>query len=172
MRRICYSIAMSLDGYVAGPQGEYDWIVMDPEIDFASVMDRFDAIVMGRKSFEASQQMGGGPGMPGVKVYVVSNTLKQDQHPEVHILAHDLKEEMTRMRNEPGKDLWLFGGGHLFRSLLEFGLVDTVEVAVIPVLLGGGIPLLPNSNIRCKLKLKECKTYKKTGTVSLEYTVA
>jgi dihydrofolate reductase len=168
MRKIIYSVAMSLDGYVAGPKGEADWIVMDPEIDFMSMMSRFDTILMGRRTFEAAQGHGGGGAMPGVKSIVVSRTLRQQDHPGVTII-NDLATAISKLRSATGKDIWLFGGGSLFRSLLELGLVDTIEVAVIPVLLGGGIPLLPAESPRTTLKLVSSKTYKTTGTLALEY---
>jgi dihydrofolate reductase len=74
-------------------------------------------------------------------------------------------------RAGPGKDIWLFGGGSLFRSLLDLGLVDTIEIGVIPVLLGGGIPLLPARSQRTTLRLVSSKVYKTTGTLGLEYAV-
>jgi dihydrofolate reductase len=169
MKRIRYSVAMSLDGYIAGPNGEADWIIMDPEIDFGALMNSFDTILMGRRTFEVAQAYGGGT-MPGMKAFVVSSTLRQEDHPNVTILSRDLKEAISKLRSGPGKDIWLFGGGTLFRSLLDAGLVDTVEVAVIPVLLGGGMPLLPPPANRAKLKLVGSKTYK-TGILSLEYEV-
>ena len=172
MRRICYSVAMSLDGYIAGPNGENDWIVMDPEIDFAAIMGRFDTVLMGRKTFEMSRAMHGGGSMPGVKGIVVSSTLQPADYPDVTIVCKDLAAELKRLRKEPGKDIWLFGGGTLFRSLLELGQVQSVEVAVIPVLLGAGIPLLPGLALRQRLKLVNCKQYQKTGTLSVEYEVS
>ena len=171
MRRIRYSVAMSLDGYIAGPNGEADWIIMDPDIDFAEIFSSFDTILMGRRTFEAAQAMGGGPAMPGMKSIVVSRTMRQEDHPEVTILGDNLKAALTELRAKPGKDIWLFGGGSLFRSLLELGLVDDVDVAVIPVLLGGGLPLLPSPADRVQLKLMGTRTYSKTGILSLEYTV-
>ena len=78
---------------------------------------------------------------------------------------------MAALRAEPGKDIWLYGGGSLFRSLLEAGLVDTVEVAIIPVLLGEGVPLVPPPVKQNKLKLTKHTVYK-TGIVSLEYSIA
>ena len=138
MRQVRYSVAMSLDGYIAGPKDEIDWIIVDPEIDFRGFMDRFDTILMGRKTFEAQLAHGGDGSMPGKEVIVVSRTLRQKQYPDATIVGDGLEEVVSRLRVEPGKDIWLFGGGSLFRSMLEAQLVDIVEVAVIPVLLGAG----------------------------------
>lgn len=169
MRRVRFSVAMSLDGYIAGPEGESDWIVMDPDLDFGALFKDFDTLVMGRKTYEATRQMGGG-GMPGLKAYVFSRTLRQEVCPGVTVSA-DPRETLSTLKKAPGKDVWLFGGGGLFRSLLDLGAVDTVEVAVIPVLLGGGLPLLPAPARSAKLKLTKHRVYEKTGTVSLEYAV-
>ena len=171
MRKVVYSVAMSLDGYVAGPNGEADWIVMDPELDFTGMMARFDTVLMGRRTFEAAQARGGGGAMPGVTSVVVSRTLRPADHPGVTVIADDVGAGVSRLRARPGKDIWLFGGGSLFRGLLDLQLVDTVEVAVVPVLLGRGIPLLPSRSQRSSLRLVNSKAYKATGTVSLEYAV-
>jgi dihydrofolate reductase len=166
MRRIRYAVAASLDGYIAGPKGEADWIIMDPEIDFRELFEQFDTFLIGRRTFET---MSGGPKLSG-KVLVFSRTLRQEDYPDVTIVVGDEKKTLNALREQPGKDIWLFGGGTLFHSLLDAGLVDTVEVAVVPVLLGGGIPLLPPPAQRAKLELTGHKVYK-TGIVSLQYAV-
>ena len=172
MRRIRYAVATSLDGYIAGPKGEADWIIMDPEIDFRAIFAQFDTVLIGRRTFEG---MAGGKkkagAMPGMKTLVFSRTLRQRDYPKVTIVAENPEVTVAALRSESGKDIWLFGGGLLFRSLAEVGLVDAVEVAVIPVLLGGGIPLFPPPAKQVKLKLTGHKVYK-TGIVSLEYAVA
>jgi dihydrofolate reductase len=169
MRRIRYSVAMSLDAYIAGPKDEYDWIIMDPDIDFGEIFGQFDTLLVGRQSFEVMSRAGQGS-MPGMRMIVFSRTLRQEDYPDVTIVAGDVENVIAGIRSEPGKDIWLFGGGSLFRSLLEARLVDTVEVAVIPVLLGGGIPLLPPPAERARLRLTKHKVFK-TGIVSLEYDV-
>lgn len=171
MRLVCYSVAMSLDGYIAGPGGEFDWILMDPDLDFSGQAERFDTHLVGRKSFEAMLRMGGAPAArSGVREIVFSRTLDPADHPKIVVEA-DAVRVVSELREQPGKDIWLFGGGELFRSLLAAGLVDRVEVGIIPVLLGGGIPLLPASADRATLRLLSHKVYGKTGTVGLEYEV-
>ncbi|MGQ0532090.1 MAG: dihydrofolate reductase family protein [Caulobacteraceae bacterium] len=168
MRRVRYSVAMSLDGYIAGPNGEADWIVHDPDIDFAAMFKQFDAFLVGRKTFEAMQSQKGGA-MSGANVFVFSNTLRKVKGVT---LSNDPAATVAALKAAPGKDIWLFGGGDLFRSMLIQGLVDRVEVAVIPVLLGAGRPLLPEMQVRSKLKLAAHQHYPKSGIMMLEYEVA
>jgi dihydrofolate reductase len=171
MRHVIYGCAMSLDGYIAGPNGECDWIVMDPDIDFAKMTARFDTFLIGRKTFEAMRRMGSdAQSFPGIKNIVFSRTLKPGEHPHVTINA-DAERIVAKLRTKPGKDIALFGGGELFRSLLKAGLVDGVEVSLIPVLLGGGIPLLPSPANRATLRLRGQRVYETTGTVGLEYDI-
>ena len=171
MKRIRYQVATSLDGYIAGPKGEADWIIMDPEIDFQALFNQFDTVLIGRRTFEGMARGKKKPGaMPGMKTFVFSRTLRQRDYPKVTVVSENAEETVAALRSEPGKDIWLFGGGLLFRSLAEAGLVDTVEVGVIPVLLGGGIPLFPPPANQVKLKLTNHKIYK-TGIVGLEYAV-
>jgi dihydrofolate reductase len=171
MRLVRFGGAMSLDGYIAGPNGEYDWIVMDPEIDFAGLMKQFDTFLIGRKTFDAMGRMGNsGKSTPGIENIILSRTLKQADHPHVRIES-DAERLVTDLRTKPGKDIAIFGGGELFRSLLAAGLVDRIEMSLIPVLLGGGIPLLPSPADRATLVLRNHRVYAKTGTVGLEYDI-
>jgi len=169
MRRVRYAVAASLDGYIAGPKGEADWIIMNPEMDFRALFEQFDTFLLGRRTFEMMARAGRGE-TPGMKTFVFSRTLRQQDYPGVTVVAEKSEETVAALRAEPGKDIWLFGGGSLFRSILNAGLVDTVEVAIIPVLLGGGIPLLAPPAGQTKLNLTGHKVYK-TGIASLEYAV-
>ena len=169
-RRLRYQVAASLDGFIAGPNGEYDWIVMDPAIDFAALYKEFDTAVMGRKTYEVMTAQGGHGAMPGLEVVVFSRTLPAAAHRGVRIVNDDPRDVVAALKAKPGRDIWLFGGGSLFRSLLDARLVDTVEVAVIPVLLGAGVPLLP-PGASTELVLADKKILPKSGIVVLAYSV-
>ncbi len=161
---------MSLDGYIAGPKGEYDWIVNDPDIDFAEIFSEFDTLLMGRKTFDLMKSQGDGT-YPGMKTVVVTTTLKQSDYPNVTIVSSNVAEMVKELKAQPGKDIWLFGGGELFRSLLDAGVVDGIGAAIMPVVVGGGIPFLPAPTTLTKLKLVQHKLYPKSGIMSVEYSV-
>jgi dihydrofolate reductase len=174
MRRVRYAVAMSLDGYIAGPTGETDWILMDPDIDFGAVSTEFDTLLIGRHTFNSMRALGGGePGglFEGMKIVVASRTLDQRDYQGVSIVSGNLRQAVTALKEEPGKDIWLSGGGDLFRTLLDLDLVDTIEVVVIPIVLGQGIPLLPSPARQATLTLTSHRVFGKTGTVSLAYDI-
>ena len=168
-RRVRYQVACSLDGYIAGPNGEYDWIVMDPDIDFGAMFSEYDTLLMGRATFELMQA--NGENYPGMKTVVFSRTLHQKDYPNVTIVADNIKAAVDELRAQPGKDIWLFGGGKLFGALMELDCVDTIEPAVIPVVLGDGIPMYPRSAVRRSLELTDQTVYRKSGIVVLRYAV-
>jgi dihydrofolate reductase len=169
MRRLRYGVAVSLDGFIAGPNGEYDWIVHDPAIDFAAMFAEYDTLLMGRKTYEVASEEGKSWDSFGQRWVVVSTTLKPQDHPAVTILNSSIEEAVAAMKAEPGKDIWLFGGGVLFRDLLDAGLVDTVELALMPVMIGSGVPLLPEGKRR-SLHLDESNALP-SGILMLKYSV-
>lgn len=172
VRPVRYNVAASLDGYIAGPEGEFDWIPHDPSVDFAAIFARVDTVLLGRRSYELVRQQGGGPWAPGTRVYVFSRTLRPEQHPEITVVADDVGTVVAALRAEAGDgEIWLFGGGNLFRSLLDEGQVDTVEITIVPVLLGGGVSLLQPGAPRTVLALTGTRSYP-SGMVSLSYAVA
>jgi dihydrofolate reductase len=169
MKRLRYSVAMSLDGFIAGPKGEYDWIAMDPDFDWKAHYDQFDTIVIGRGTYDTMRERGMTPQGMGMTAFVVSRTLNPDDHPDVTILRDDVAGAVKALKDGPGRDIWLCGGGVLFRYLLDAGMVAASDVTVVPVLLGSGIPLVPEGQ-RAKLKLTECKA-RASGLVMLKYGV-
>ena len=172
-RRLRYQVAASLDGFIAAEDGSYDWIPMDPAIDFGALIEQFDTLIMGRLPYETMQAYEGGiddKGVYGKETIVFSRTLDPKAHPRVRVTSADVASVVSDLKQQAGKDVWLFGGGNLFRQCIDLGLVDTVEVAVVPVMLGSGIPLLPKGK-RVTLALTGQRTYEGSGTVLLEYAV-
>jgi dihydrofolate reductase len=170
MSKIRYGVAMSLDGYIAGPNGEADWIVGDPELNFAEIWAQFDTLLMGRLTYEAAITGMGKKALRGMKLAVASRTLAPQDHTDLVVLPEVNHEQIQRLRAQSKKDIWLFGGGQLFRSLLELHEVDLVEVTVVPVLLGEGVRFLPPPTQQTKLKLTGHRVYR-SGIVSLFYEV-
>jgi dihydrofolate reductase len=172
MRPVRYNVAASLDGYVASENGSFDWIPDDAEVDFASIFARIDTVLLGRKSYEVAREMGGEPAWsPGTRVFVFSSTLSPADHPEITVVADHAVERVRALREEPGNgEIWLFGGGELFRTLLAGGQVDRVEVTIVPVLLGSGTPLLAPRAPQTQLTLLASQRYP-SGMVGLTYDV-
>lgn len=169
MRKVRYQVAMSLDGFIADQQDGYGWIAPEPEFDFAAHFAQFDTLLMGRRTFEAVT--GQLDGFGDRHIIVFSRTLQQADHPGVQLVSTDPAATVSELKAQPGKDIWLYGGGELFRSLLSAGLVDTVEPAVMPVLLGGGKRLLPEAAGPWQLKLQSVREYALSGMLLLKYTL-
>lgn len=169
MRKVLLGLAVSLDGFIEGPNGEYDWCFADQDYGMSDFFKRIDSIFIGRKSYEMSLSMGdaGMPGFPKLKEYVFSNTLNEVK-PGYTLIGKDIETEVNRIKKEPGKDIWLFGGASLTTSLLNLNLIDEIGLAIHPVILGGGKPLFHDISKRIRLELADTKTYS-TGLVSLTY---
>ena len=168
MRRVRYQVACSLDGFIAGPHGDFGWITPEPSFDFEGLYAQFDTLLMGRRTYEIV--CASGETLRGKQVIVASRTLKPERHREIEVVCEGLEERIRELRSQAGRDIWLYGGGELFAHVLAWDLVDTVEPAIIPILLGGGVPFLPSPAVRRRLTLVGHRTYP-SGMVLLEYQV-
>ena len=171
MRKIILNLAVTLDGFIEGPNGEYDWCFTDQDYGMKQFFEEVDTVIYGRKSYELVTSMEGGlDQFPKMKNYVFSKTL-QTAPPEATLVNGDPKTFVASIRNDPGKDIWLFGGSALTASLLNAGLVDELWLSVHPILLGAGKPLFTGVEGRVPLQLMETKTYD-SGLVSLKYKLS
>jgi len=175
MRKLILGLAITLDGYIEGPNGEHDWCFTDQDYGLNRFFERIDVIFIGRKSYEMAQEqsdISNGeaiPGMPALTEYVFSKTLTSVKEGAVLISADSIAEA-RRIKKLPGKDIWLYGGASLYNSLMKEGLVDELWVSIHPILLGGGKLLFPEQESRIRLRLLESKAYE-TGLVSICYSV-
>ena len=174
MRKVILGLAISLDGYIEGLNGEFDWCFTDQEYGLADFYNRIDALFIGRKSYEIKQQFEEGsgesiPGMPAMTEYVFSRTLSAVKMGAV-LISDDGIAKAREIKAKPGKDIWLYGGAVLTEQMLEAGLIDELWLSVHPILLGSGKQLFKKQEQRVNLKLLESKTYD-TGLGSLRYRI-
>ena len=175
MRKLILGLAITLDGYIEGPNGEFDWCFTDQDYGLNEFFTSIDAMFIGRKSYEVAQQFAESnngeaiPGMPPLKEYVFSKTLRSVKTGAV-LIAENAMEQARQIKEQPGKDIWLYGGASLTEAMMNEGLVDELWLSVHPILLGGGRPLFQQSDSRTRLTLLNSKTYE-TGLVSLRYSI-
>ncbi|MGK2861097.1 MAG: dihydrofolate reductase family protein [Chitinophagaceae bacterium] len=169
MRKVILQLALSLDGFLEGPNGEFDWCFTDNDYGMIDFFKRIDAIFIGRKSYEMSLAMGGSapPGFPSLKEYVFSNSLK-DVAGDRMLVNGDIEMEVNKIKKEPGKDIWLYGGASLTTHFINHSLVDEIVLAVHPILLGRGKLLFQNIRGRIPLKFISSISYP-SGLVMLAY---
>ncbi|WP_276132700.1 dihydrofolate reductase family protein [Polluticoccus soli] len=171
MRKVILGLAVSLDGFIEGPNGEYDWCFTDQDYGLSEFFKRIDTAFIGRKSHEVllANKDAEPDWMPKVKEYVFSNTVVGLDE-GITVISGDFESAVKGIKNQEGKDIWLFGGAALTTSLMNVGLVDELWLSIHPILLGAGKPLFQNINGRVQLELLESKTYD-TGLVSVKYAL-
>ncbi|SFS64482.1 dihydrofolate reductase family protein [Paenibacillus sp. BC26] len=180
-RRIILDLAVTLDGFIEGKNGEVDWCIMDPEMGFTDFLTQIDTILYGRKSYDLWGQytppMESGETekemwelVHGKVKYVFSKTLTGTDNNATYINSNIL-EEVNHLKNQPGKDIWLYGGANLITTFIHLSLVDEFRLSVHPVLLGEGTPMFNESKQRLNLKLKHTRSFS-SGVVQLIYQLA
>ena len=171
MRKIVLQLAVSLDGYIEGPNGEFDWCFTDQDYGMSAFFKRIDSTFMGRKTYELALAMQdeAPPGFPKFKEYVFSNTLTEVKE-DVILINGDIKKKVEKIKKEKGKDIWLFGGAELISLLMNLHLVDEIILAVHPVILGSGKTLFSEIKERTWLTLTDHKIYP-NGLAFLMYSI-
>jgi dihydrofolate reductase len=177
-RRIILDLAVTLDGFIEGENGEIDWCIMDADMKFSDFLNRIDTIFYGRKSYDLWGQYNPSHEasdsereiwklVHSKKKYVFSKTQKQVDH-QVTIINDNIVEKVNEIKNQPGKDIWLYGGSSLITTFINLGLVDEYRLSIHPVILGEGKPLFIDINQKQDLKLVQSKQFT-SGVVQLCY---
>ncbi len=177
MKKVILDLAVTLDGFIEGPNGEIDWCIMDDDMDFDGFLKGIDTIFYGRVSYDAW-----GNFQPGTeasaseqlmwqevhskKKFVFSRETRQDEH--ATFINADIANSVLEIKNQEGKDIWLYGGASVIQSFIQLGLIDIYRVSVHPVVLGSGKPLFENVNERIGLTFIKADTFK-SGVVQLIY---
>ena len=172
MRKVILGLAVSLDGYIEGPNGEYDWCFTDQDYGLNDFFKRIDALFVGRKTYEMSLASEGQQAwLPKLTEYVFSNTLPEFKLERKKLIKGNIEAQVRTIKSLPGKDIWLFGGAELANNLMNLGLVDEVWLSIHPIVLGAGKPLFSQLKERKWLTLTDSKVYN-SGLVSLKYKLS
>ena len=166
MRKIILSVAVSLDGFIEGPYGEYDWC-LNNQNGTSKFMDRVDTLFMGRRTYETVLRQGLVAGFPNFKQYVFSYSLATVAD-GFELINLNVRTRIDQIRRENGKDIWLFGGAQLTSWMANEGLIDELRLAMHPVVLGGGKPLFKGLIGRLNLGLADVQQYP-SGLLMLTY---
>jgi dihydrofolate reductase len=168
MRSVLLGLGISIDGYIARRDGSVDFLFMPKDYSMAPFFAGIDTAIMGRKTYDVVQAMGGGWHGPKMAVYVMSRTLPAGERDGCIFTAQTPKALVDEIRKSKGKDIWMMGGGELVREFLKADLIDELHIGVVPVLLGEGIPLFPQGFPQRDFALIENKTFSK-GLIALKY---
>jgi dihydrofolate reductase len=167
MRKVVLGVGISIDGYIARPNGDVDFLFMPKDFSMALFFATIDTAVMGRKTYEVGLKLGGTFGY-GLAYYVFSHTLAAGERDGVAFTRESPTALIGEIRKRPGKNIWLMGGGELARAFLQADLVDELLLGVVPILLGEGLPLFPAGFPQRNFALIENKTYSK-GLIEIKY---
>ena len=171
MRKVVLGLGISLDGYIARPDGTVDFLFMPKDYSMAPFFATIDVAIMGRKTYEDALKMSGSFGASAMKNYVFSHSQPPGERTGVTFVNESPKVFLAKLRKLPGKDIWLMGGGELARDFLKDDLVDQLYIGIVPVLIGAGIPLFPGGFPQREFTLLENKTFSQ-GLITLKYARA
>ncbi len=167
MRKVILGLGISLDGYIARPDGAVDFLFMPKDYSMGPFFKTIDTALMGRKTYDVAMKMGGGFGGP-MASYVFSRTLPPGERDGLIFTSESPAAVVGQLRQRGGKHIWLMGGGELVRDLLRADLVDELYIGVVPVLIGEGIPLFPSGFPQRNFALVKNQTFSK-GLIALTY---
>jgi dihydrofolate reductase len=177
MKKVILDLAVTLDGFIEGPNGEIDWCIIDDDMDFDGFLAGIDTIFYGRVSYDSwgNYQPDSGAGETEQKLWEAVHSKKkfvftsQEKEDDQAVFIHsDIAEKVTEMKQQDGKDIWLYGGASLIKTFIQLNLVDIYRISVHPTVLGSGKPLFEDLKKRFELKLIESKPFK-SGVVQLIY---
>lgn len=177
MRKVIVDLAVTLDGFIEGPNGEIDWCIMDEDMNFDGFLSSIDTIFYGRISYDlwGNFQPQGNVTSPEQRIwkeihlkkkYVFSRQGKKDE--KASFITNDITNKVNEIKTKPGKDIWLYGGAGLIKTFIQLNLIDIYQISIHPIVLGKGKPLFDDIDERIPLRLLKTNTFK-SGVVQVIY---
>ncbi|HYI01146.1 dihydrofolate reductase family protein [Hyalangium sp.] len=177
MRKLKYHVATTVDGFIAREDGSFDCFMQERLVkesehitDYLASFATYDTVLMGRRTYEVGLKQGVTDPYQTMETYVFSRLLKELPNPRVKLIADEAAGVVRQLKERPGKDIYLCGGGDLAAALFAEGLIDEVLIKLNPLLLGSGIPVSPRLRSATDLELLSTKVYK-NGVLLLRYSV-
>jgi len=177
MRDVILNLAVSLDGFIEGANGEIDWCIMEDDMNFDAFIDSIDTMFYGRVSYDAwgNYQPDDNAGNAEKKMWEAIHSKRKfvcshqnRSHEKATFISDDIAGKVQEIKSQPGKDIWLYGGANLIKAFIKLGLVDIYKISVHPVVLGSGKPLFEDLSNRIGLNLVGTRVFK-SGVVELTY---
>ncbi len=177
MKKVVLNLAVTLDGFIEGPKGEVDWCIMDDDMNFPDFLKSVDTIFYGRISYDewGNYQADENADAAEKEIwneihsknkFVFSSQNREDKN--AVFISSDIIDKVNEVKNQPGRDIWLYGGANLIKTFINLNLIDVYKISVHPVALGSGKPLFENLSQRIALKLTDTRVFK-SGVVELTY---
>lgn len=177
MKKVILNLAVTLDGFIEGPNGEIDWCIMDEDMNFDAFIGSIDTMFYGRVSYDAW-----GNFQPEEHADLAEKMMWQDIHTKnkfvfstqnrtdekATFISDEIFNQVAEIKKQGGKDIWLYGGANLIKTFINLGLIDIYKISVHPVALGSGKPLFEDLKKRIGLRLTDTRVFK-SGVVELTY---
>lgn len=178
--KIILDLAITLDGYIEGPNGEVDWCIMDEEMNFNHFLEQIDTIIYGKKSYDLWGEF-----MPNLKddqfgdkmmwdqihskqKFVFTSQNYSDKAHTKFINGDDISSKVLKIKKHSNKDIWLYGGSTIITTFINLNLIDEYRLSIHPVILGSGKPLFEHNQNRVNISLCNTHVYK-SGVVQMIY---
>jgi dihydrofolate reductase len=173
-RKVIVHIATSADGYIARPDGDLDWLTSRPApkgfYGMNAFMKTIDTMVLGRTTYDVSVRLGATFDSTSRSIVFSRRSRPADAPPGVEFVDEAIGPYVRRLRAQPGKDIWLMGGGEIIASFLDAQAIDEFVISVVPVFIGDGIPLIARRHRYVPLELQSTERFE-DGLVQLHYRV-
>lgn len=177
MKKIILNLAVSLDGFIEGPNGEIDWCIMDDDMNFDTFIDSIDTMFYGRVSYDAWGNFEPGENASPAEKQMWQSIHSKDKfvfsgqnraNAKATFISSDISGKVAEIKKQEGKDIWLYGGASLIKTFISLDLIDMYKISVHPVVLGSGKPLFEDLKHRIGLKLTDTRVFR-SGVVELTY---
>ncbi len=167
MQKVILFIASSLDGFIAGKDGDIEWLFTDADYGYSEFYHSIDTVIMGRKTYDQALKFGEYP-YADKKGFVFSRSVERQNSHDIEFISGNVPGFIKNLKRQPGKGIWLVGGSEIITLLLNADLIDECILYVHPIILGEGTPLFQHISSSKRLSFVSSKDFQ-SGLIQLVY---